>query len=132
MTIRQTTRGLLRRAQAEAAHALAGIATKYGLNVKAIPEATSAYESTMKVVVAVPTYNEPATRKDGRKIVLIAKTNPHRKGSKTARTFELMKRSATVAEFRARAQRAQGMVYPSYVAWASKPHGGKPALIRLK
>lgn len=130
MTIRQTTRSVLRRAQAETTDALDGIAKKYGLKVKAIPESTSAYETTLKVVVAVPTYNEPV--KDDRKIVVIAKQNPHRKGSKTARTFEVMKRSATVAEFRTKVAKSAGKLYPSYVSWAAKPHGGKPALIRLR
>jgi hypothetical protein len=132
MTVRQTTRSLLRRAQAESSHALAGIATKYGLKVTATPEAThSAYETAMKVVVAMPTYRSPAIKSD-RKIVFIARRNPHLPGSKSAATFEALRRSSTVAEFRARAVKSAGKVYPWYVNWAAKPRGDKPALIKLR
>lgn len=139
MTVRQTTRSLLRRAQAESARALAGIASKYGLKVKAIPEATSAYETTMKVVVAVPTYKSQARAKagdkdgDARKIVVISKRNPHRPGTKAAKSFEALKKSATLDEFRIKAARSPGGYYPSwYAAWAARSHGGKPALIKLR
>jgi hypothetical protein len=119
MTIRQTTRNVLRRAQSEATQALASIATKYGLNVKATPEYTSAYETSMKVVVAIPPYKERA--RDDRKIVVIKKRNPHRPGSKRAAMFEALKQSATVAEFRTKGY------YPSYLTWAAKS-----SLIKLR
>lgn len=130
MTIRQATRNVLSVAQKEVLLAINNIASKYGLKVKAVPQYNSRYEAAMKVVVAIPKYDERLA--DERKIVLLTKQNPHQPGSRRAATFEAMKRSATVADFRARVAKSAGRLYPSYVAWAAQPHGDNPALIELR
>jgi hypothetical protein len=74
-----------------------------------------------------------APKADDRRITLLTKVNPYRQGTTAEATFELLRKSRTVAAFRAGIKVAHaGTVDPSYLTWATKPHGKQPAYIVVK
>jgi hypothetical protein len=74
-----------------------------------------------------------APKADTRKIFLLVKDNPYRSGSVAEATFELLRKSLTVEKFRANIKDAPAGVYdPSYLTWATQPHGKQPAYIAVK
>lgn len=65
-------------------------------------------------------------------ITFLTSTNPYKPGTKAAATYELMLENPSVEAFKAACAANPGKYDPSYLSWATQPHGKQPAYIAIK